>query len=70
MYFLFFIYQGGWGVVKIGIINVVSLDFVGGYQYYRDVFFKYGVLEVNRIFIDVNYIFVNVDFKVVFFICQ
>lgn len=63
-------YQGGRGVAKIGIINAASLDPVGGYQYYRDVFLKYGALEANRIPIDVNHTSANADPKVVSLIRQ
>ncbi|XP_011440861.3 cyanophycinase [Magallana gigas] len=62
--------SGGRGVAKIGIINAASLDPVGGYQYYRDVFLKYGALEANRIPIDVNHTSANADPKVVSLIRQ
>lgn len=46
---------GGKGTAKIGIINAASADPVGGFQFYRDQFLKYGVLEANRIPIDLNH---------------
>lgn len=67
---LFYTYQGGRGVAKIGIINAASLDPLGGYQYYRDLFLKYGALEANRIPIDVNHTSANADPKVVSLIRQ
>lgn len=67
---LFFTYQGGRGVAKIGIINAASLDPVGGYNYYRDLFLKYGALEATRIPIDVNHTSANADPKVVSLIRQ
>ncbi|XP_062601136.1 cyanophycinase-like [Saccostrea cucullata] len=57
--------SGGRGVAKIGIINAASLDPVGGYQYYRDLFLKFGALEANRIPIDVNHTHANADPQVV-----
>ncbi|KAL4236965.1 hypothetical protein ACF0H5_005349 [Mactra antiquata] len=47
---------GGPGVAKIGIINAASADPVSSYQFYRDIFINdYGVLEANRIPIDLNH---------------
>ena len=47
--------QGGKGVAKIGIINAASADPLGGFQFYRDQFLKFGVLEANRIPVDLNH---------------
>ena len=52
-------------MAKIGIINAASLDPLGGYRYYRDIFLRYGALEANRITIDVNHTFGNSDPEVI-----
>ncbi|XP_052773860.1 cyanophycinase-like [Mya arenaria] len=46
---------GGKGVARVGIINAASADPLDGYQYYRNLFLKYGALETARIPIDLNH---------------
>lgn len=55
VYMYMYFVQGGKGVAKIGIINAASADPLDGYQFYRDQFLKYGVLEANRIPVDLNH---------------
>ena len=41
-------------MAKLGIITAASADPLGGYNFYRDIFLRYGAKEVNRIPIDLN----------------
>ena len=47
--------QGGRGVAKIGIINAASVDPLGGFNFYRAMFLRYGAKEANRIPVDMNH---------------